>query len=162
MSVLCAATHSPGQPPLPLRTPRRACPRRIGERACVCARARSESTFQGGPTVEVLSASGSNPTSNWKLSGAVQRVYDKTVRGYIVRCDGRQNVRLDDGEQVIAVKPRHLVGLREREYLVRALLSFAAFVGSHGRSCCQTEAPAAEHSNSLHPDNHDGRLGWCR
>ena len=109
MSVLCAATHSPDQPPLPLRTPRRACPRRIGERARVCARARSESTFQGGPTVEVLSASGSNPTSNWKLSGPVQRVYDKTVRGYIVKCDGRQNVRMqlpkDDRRSLGLVQP---------------------------------------------------------
>ena len=47
-----------------------------------------DGVFQGGAAVEILGASGSNPTSNWKVSGAVQRVYDKSVKGYVFCCEG--------------------------------------------------------------------------
>eukprot|EP01051_Picozoa_sp_SAG22_P039204 SAG22_NODE_20509_length_265_cov_0.620482_1_plen_62_part_10 len=42
-------------------------------------------TFQGGPSVEVFTAVGSNPTANWKVSpkGKPKKVYDKESKGHI-------------------------------------------------------------------------------
>ena len=53
-----------------------------------------DTTFQGGPAVEVFGAGGSNPTSNWKVSGGVQRVYDKSVKGYVFRCEGGPSAKM--------------------------------------------------------------------
>ena len=68
-----------------------------------------DSTFQGGPAVEVFGASGSNPTANWKVSGAVQRLYDKSVKGYVMRCEGGPSAKMqlpkDDRRSLGLVQP---------------------------------------------------------
>lgn len=50
----------------------------------------SASSYQGGPFVEAFSSSGSNPLVNCKLSGekGVQKVYEKTVKGYVYTLTG--------------------------------------------------------------------------
>ncbi|CAD7928450.1 unnamed protein product, partial [Amoebophrya sp. A120] len=42
-----------------------------------------DKAYQGGPSFEVLTTQGSNPTVSWKVAPTVQRVYDKAIRGYI-------------------------------------------------------------------------------
>ena len=60
-----------------------------------------DNVFQGGASVDVFGASGSNPLDKWKVSGAgVQKVYDKSVRGYVLRCDGdRPSIRMPKDER---------------------------------------------------------------
>jgi len=44
--------------------------------------------FQLGETgMEVFSASGKDPTKNWKIVGGVHRVYDRTVKGFVFLID---------------------------------------------------------------------------
>lgn len=52
------------------------------------------SSFQGGAAVEVFSAHGSNPTNNWKIVGAVSREFDKSVKGYVFRCEGGPTAKM--------------------------------------------------------------------
>lgn len=59
-----------------------------------CALCVSDTTFQGGSVVDVFGANGSNPTGNWKIVGAVQRVFDKSVKGYVFRCDGGPTAKM--------------------------------------------------------------------
>jgi len=70
---------------------------------------RSESTFQGGVAVDVFGANGSNPTANWKVAGAVQKVYEKAVKGYVYRCDGGPSAKMqlpkDDRRSLGLVQP---------------------------------------------------------
>ncbi|XP_062522796.1 protein CFAP20DC-like [Corticium candelabrum] len=50
-----------------------------------------KSRFQGGLFVEVFSAHGRNPASEWKLSGtasSIRREYDKEVKGYVYVLEG--------------------------------------------------------------------------
>ena len=54
--------------------------------ACPCRRQGVH--FQGGPSVDVFGANGSNPTANWKVSGTVQKVYDKALKSHVFVCDG--------------------------------------------------------------------------
>ena len=75
-----------------------------------------DTTYQGGVSVEVFSAGGSNPTSNWKMSGAVQRVYDKSVKGYIFHCEGGPSAKMQ-----LPKDERRLLGLVQ-PYLVLQLL----------------------------------------
>ena len=44
--------------------------------------------------MDVFGANGSNPTNNWKIVGAVQRVFDKSVKGYVFRCDGGPTAKM--------------------------------------------------------------------
>lgn len=44
--------------------------------------------YQGGSHVEVFTAQGRDPLSRWKLTGSVNRVYHKDVRGYVVTMEG--------------------------------------------------------------------------
>ena len=74
-----------------------------------------ETTYQGGPAVEVFSAHGSNPTANWKISGAVQRVYDKSVKGYVFQCEGGPSAKMQ-----LPKDERRLLGLVQ-PYLVLQL-----------------------------------------
>ena len=53
-----------------------------------CALCGSANHFQGGPSVDVFGANGSNPTANWKVSGTVQKVYDKALKSHVFVCDG--------------------------------------------------------------------------
>jgi len=46
-----------------------------------------ETVYQGGPSVDVFGTSGSNPIAQWKVSGGVHKVYDKSVRGYVYNCE---------------------------------------------------------------------------
>lgn len=39
------------------------------------------SSYQDGDCVEVFSPAGKNPGSEWKLSGRVDRLYEKGVKG---------------------------------------------------------------------------------
>lgn len=41
-----------------------------------------------------MCCAGSNPTSNWRLSGGVQRVYDKSVKSFVLRCEGGPTLRM--------------------------------------------------------------------
>ena len=74
-----------------------------------------DNTYQGGAAVEVFSAHGSNPTANWKISGAVQRVYDKTVKGYVFQCEGGPSAKMQ-----LPKDERRLLGLVQ-PYLVLQL-----------------------------------------
>ena len=74
-----------------------------------------DTTYQGGAAVEVLSAGGSNPTSNWKVSSAVQRIYDKSVKGYVFQCDGGPLAKMQ-----LPKDERRLLGLIQ-PYLVLQL-----------------------------------------
>lgn len=44
-----------------------------------------QSSFQGGPSFEVFSTQGSNPTANWKISpaNAAKKVFDAKVKSYV-------------------------------------------------------------------------------
>eukprot|EP00392_Amoebophrya_sp_AT5.2_P000738 g739.t1 len=42
-----------------------------------------DQAYQGGPSFEVLTTQGSNPTAAWRVAPTVQRIYDKNIRGYI-------------------------------------------------------------------------------
>lgn len=68
-----------------------------------------DNVYQGGPSVEVFGTSGSNPIENWKVSGAVHKVYDKQVRGYIFACAGGPSIRMqlpkDDRRSLGLVQP---------------------------------------------------------
>jgi hypothetical protein len=68
-----------------------------------------ESVYQGGPSVEVFGTSGSNPLEKWKVSGAVRKVYDKQVRGFILSCEGGPAIRMqlpkDDRRSLGLVQP---------------------------------------------------------
>ena len=55
---------------------------------------RSINQYQGGASVDVFDPKGSNPTQNWKVSGPVQKVYDKAVKGYVFHCDGGPNAKM--------------------------------------------------------------------
>jgi Protein of unknown function (DUF667) len=44
--------------------------------------------YQGGPAVEVFSASGAEPLKDWLVTGTVKRLYDKAVKGYVLGIDG--------------------------------------------------------------------------
>ena len=78
---LCAR-HAPAQQhQLAGRSPRTS--HRL--RAAPCG---SANHFQGGPSVDVFGANGSNPTANWKVSGTVQKVYDKALKSHVFVCDG--------------------------------------------------------------------------
>ena len=55
---------------------------------CVRPVCGSANHFQGGPSVDVFGANGSNPTANWKVSGTVQKVYDKALKSHVFVCDG--------------------------------------------------------------------------
>ena len=74
-----------------------------------------DTAYQGGAAVEVFSAGGSNPTSNWKVSGAVQRIYDKSVKGYVFQCDGGPSAKMQ-----LPKDERRLLGLVQ-PYLVLQL-----------------------------------------
>ena len=50
--------------------------------------------FQGGASVEVWAATGSDPTQNWAIGSGVQKAYDKPVKGYIYRCDGSPSAKM--------------------------------------------------------------------
>ena len=77
---LCAR-HAPAQQhQLACRSPRRS--------PFACALCGSANHFQGGPSVDVFGANGSNPTANWKVSGTVQKVYDKALKSHVFVCDG--------------------------------------------------------------------------
>ena len=65
--------------------------------------------------MEVFSAHGSNPTANWKISGAVQRVYDKSVKGYVFQCEGGPSAKMQ-----LPKDERRLLGLVQ-PYLVLQL-----------------------------------------
>ena len=43
--------------------------------------------FQGGSCVEIFSAGGSKPASDWKIQGA-KKEFDKSVKGYVYAIDG--------------------------------------------------------------------------
>lgn len=75
-----------------------------------------DTTYQGGASVDVFSAGGSNPTSNWKVSGAVQRVYEKSVKGYVFQCEGGPSAKMQ-----LPKDERRLLGLLQ-PYLVFQLL----------------------------------------
>ena len=78
---LCAR-HAPAQQhQLAGRSPRNS----YRLRAAPCG---SANHFQGGPSVDVFGANGSNPTANWKVSGTVQKVYDKALKSHVFVCDG--------------------------------------------------------------------------
>jgi hypothetical protein len=68
-----------------------------------------DNTFQGGAVVDVFGASGSNPTANWKVQGPVEKVYDKSVKGYVFRCEGGPSARMqlpkDDRRTLGLVQP---------------------------------------------------------
>lgn len=77
-----------------------------------------DNVFQGGASVDVFGASGSNPLDKWKVSGVgVQKVYDKSVRGYVLRCDGdRPSIRMPKDE-------RRSLGLVQPFLVLQVLLS---------------------------------------
>jgi hypothetical protein len=56
------------------------------------------SQYQGGTFVELLTPQGQNPLANWKIANgkqtAVQKVYDKDIKGYLFSCTGGGGVRL--------------------------------------------------------------------
>ena len=79
------------------------------------ASAMFDGTYQGGAAVDVFSAGGSNPTSNWKVSGQVQRVYDKSVKGYVFQCEGGAVAKMQ-----LPKDERRLLGLMQ-PYLVLQL-----------------------------------------
>ena len=82
---------------------------RISSHSHRTRRVRSINHFQGGASVDVFDPKGSNPTQNWKLSGPVQKVYDKAVKGYIFHCDGGPNAKMqlpkDDRRSLGLVQP---------------------------------------------------------
>lgn len=69
----------------------------------------SANHFQGGPSVDVFGANGSNPTANWKVSGTVQKVYDKALKSHVFVCDGGPSARMqlpkDDRRSLGLVQP---------------------------------------------------------
>eukprot|EP00742_Colponemidia_sp_Colp-10_P003627 GILJ01003861.1.p1 GENE.GILJ01003861.1~~GILJ01003861.1.p1 ORF type:complete len:847 (+),score=73.44 GILJ01003861.1:39-2543(+) len=50
-----------------------------------------ESAYQGGPAFEIFSTQGSNPVALWKVTAGIQKVLDKTVKGYVYSIDGTQS-----------------------------------------------------------------------
>ena len=93
----------------PCRDPKLKAGEHAAKRLTSQAAALFEGVFQGGPAVDVFGASGSNPTSNWKVSGAVQRVYDKSVKGYVFCCEGGPSAKMqlpkDDRRSLGLVQP---------------------------------------------------------
>ena len=76
----------------------------------LCLRPRgSANHFQGGPTVDVFGANGSNPTANWKVTGTVQKVYDKALKSHVFVCDGGPSAKMqlpkDDRRSLGLVQP---------------------------------------------------------
>ena len=53
-----------------------------------------DKTYQGGDHFEVLTTQGSNPLQSWKVASHVQRVYDKSVRGYTYQTGGTEDTGL--------------------------------------------------------------------
>ncbi|PNH10430.1 hypothetical protein TSOC_002824 [Tetrabaena socialis] len=72
--------------------------------------------YQGGPHVDVLGTHGQNPLGPWKVSGpqkGVQKVYDKTLKGYVFVCSGgcRMVLPRDDRAVLGLVQPHLLLQL---------------------------------------------------
>ena len=69
----------------------------------------SANHFQGGATVDVFGANGSNPTQNWKVTGTVQKVYDKALKSHVFICDGGPSAKMqlpkDDRRSLGLVQP---------------------------------------------------------
>mmetsp|Transcript_10007 Transcript_10007/g.22960 ORF Transcript_10007/g.22960 Transcript_10007/m.22960 type:complete len:771 (-) Transcript_10007:74-2386(-) len=68
--------------------------------------------FQGGPHFEVLTTQGRNPTEHWKLTGKINKEYDKSVLGFVFDCDGGTSVKMQvpkDPKQSLALVQRYLV-----------------------------------------------------
>ena len=49
--------------------------------------------LQGGSHVDVFSAQGRDPTSQWRLVGSVKRVYEKSLHGYVYVLEGGSSTR---------------------------------------------------------------------
>ena len=85
---------------------------------------RSENVFQGGQAVEVFGASGSNPTERWRISGTVTKVYDKSVKGYVFRCDGGPSMRMqlpkDERRSLGLVQPYLVLQINVRRHCASA------------------------------------------
>ncbi|KAJ7551982.1 hypothetical protein O6H91_06G037200 [Diphasiastrum complanatum] len=70
--------------------------------------------YQGGSSFTVFSAQGSNPVANCKLCGkGVQKIYDKTVKGYVYLCSGGPSAKLqipkDDSKSGLQLVHPYLV-----------------------------------------------------
>ena len=54
----------------------------------VCPPPHTLTPSQGGAHVEVFSAQGRDPVSQWRLVGGVRKEYHKAVRGYVYCLEG--------------------------------------------------------------------------
>jgi len=50
--------------------------------------------YQGGPSVDVLSTQGKKAESLYKSFGSVKKVYDQSVKGFVLAMEGGRDVRL--------------------------------------------------------------------
>ena len=50
--------------------------------------------WHGGPLVEVLSAQGKQPEGAFKKTGAVRKVFDKSVKGYVLELEGGRDAKV--------------------------------------------------------------------
>ena len=82
-----------------------------------------ERVYQGGPAVEVFTPQGKDPTTNWKLSGSVTRLFDKAVKRFVLL--------------VVIVSGQHRVKLIKKETLFSSLslISCLHFVKSYVYQC---------------------------
>eukprot|EP01018_Ginkgo_biloba_P017011 Gb_03558 [translate_table: standard] len=70
--------------------------------------------YQGGSSYTIFSAQGSNPVSNCKVCGkGVQKVYDRSVKGYVYCCGGGPSSKLqfpkDDSKAGLQLVQPYLV-----------------------------------------------------
>lgn len=55
--------------------------------------------FHGGPAVEVFSPQGKNPLENWKITGNVQKSFDKEVKGSVWTLEGQSKIQLPNNDK---------------------------------------------------------------
>jgi hypothetical protein len=111
-------------------------------------------SFASASAIELLTASGSQPTAQWAVRGKVSRAYDPSLRSYALGCDGGPTTRLGlpkDERKSLALPHRVLVLQlalsRERPFSFELTVSDAA--GSRHRLAFSTSMREAA-STPLH------------
>ena len=74
-------------------------------------------TYQGGVSVELLSATGSNPLADWKVTGRPKKVYDKACKGYVFVLEGASTTRLQ-----LPKDERQPLGLQQPFFVLQGLI----------------------------------------
>ncbi|CAM9866448.1 unnamed protein product, partial [Discosporangium mesarthrocarpum] len=80
-----------------------------------------QSAYQDGAAVEILSSTGRDPTAAWKLTGKVARVYDKTVKGYVLVLSGGASTRIQ-----LPPQAKGALGLRQRFLVLQVYVHASA------------------------------------